>query len=346
MYVQNPTPLVAEAFCTTDARGAETAVVVVKGTWEPDDARTPARPGHSLRLAPDQRPITAAPVYRSEPGASSLLWDTDLVPTKPGTDCLLRGHAYGGGLREVDVWFAVLSDGRPIAEARAVVFGPRQWQTTLGLAATVGPLPFETTELVWEQAFGGADRTPDDPALHDELAENPVGTGLRAPKSRRPVDGAPLPAIERSADRLAGPNGGPRPVGFGPVAPSWEPRRSYAGTYDEVWRRTRAPLPPDDFDARFYQSAPSELVATPHLRGDEEVVVEGCGPRPWRFRLPDVRVRAALLAGWRAENQDAVLDTVLVDADARTVETVWRSAFDVHGRVDRVEGARVWAGRP
>ena len=103
---------------------------------------------------------------------------------------------------------------------------------------------------------------------------------------------------------------------------------------------------PADFDERFYQSAPPGLVAVPPLVGGEDVLVEGCGPRPWRVRLPEVEVSVALLAGWEAENRTAVLDTLSVDADARTVETAWRASFDVHGRLDRVEGVRVWAGLP
>ncbi len=337
MYVQNPTPLVAEAFCTTDARGAEVAVVVVKGTWhDPGDG--------PLRLADEQAPVATAPVYRGEPGASSLVRDTDLVPPKPGTDCLLRGHAYGDGAREVAVRFAVFSGGRPVVDQRAVVSGPRQWRTTLGLASVVGPVPFDRADLSWELAFGGRDGSPDDPALHDELAENPVGTGFRAPGSRLDVDGAWLPQIERPDDRLSGPDGRPRPVGFGPVASGWAPRLALAGTFDPAWRRRRAPLLPDDFDTRFYQSAPPGLVAVPHLGGGEDVVVEGCGPHPWRVALPEVRVRVALLTSFRAENATATLDTLAADADARTVELTWRAAFGVHGRVDRLGGVRVWAG--
>lgn len=338
MYVQNLTPLVAEAFCTTDARGVETAVVVVKGTWVPAEPAA-SGPPVPLMLGAEQRPIVSAPVYRGEPGASSLVRDTDLVPGKPGTDCLLSGHAWGGTSREAHVRFAVLSHGRPVAGAEAVVSGPRQWQTTFGMASVVGPLPFERVELVWERAFGGTDATPDDDA--EALAENPVGVGFRAPGSRAPVDGTWLPAVEQVDDRLSGPNGRVRPAGFGPIAPSWEPRRGYAGTYDHAWRRTRAPLAPDDFDARFYQSAPVGLVAVPHLVGGEEIVVEGCGARPWRVHLPDGRVRVELMSGLDAEVQDAVLDTVVVDADAGTVETVWRAAFSVHGRVDQVDGVRV-----
>ena len=85
-------------------------------------------------------------------------------------------------------------------------------------------------------------------------------------------------------------------------------------------------------------------MATPHLVGGEGVVVEGCAPRPWRVTLPQADVRIALLVGFEAENAAAVLDTLAVDADARAVELTWRAAFDVHGRLDRLDGARVWAG--
>ena len=345
MYVQNPTPLVAEALCMTGPQGAELVVVVVKGTWESDavsdDRRVQRRIGTPLRLATLQGPVTAAPVYRGEPGTSGLLRDTDSVPLKPGTDCLLSGHAWGGGAREAQVRFTVRSGGRAVVDVHAVAYGPRQWQRTLGLASVVGPVPFESAELAWERAFGGRDASPDDPAHHDALGENPVGVGFRAQGSRLPVDGAWLPQIERPDDRLEGPRGRPRPAGFGPVAPDWEPRRSYAGTYDDAWRRTRAPLLPTDFDPRFYQSAPPELVATPHLVGGEDVAVEGCGPRPWHFQLPALLVRVALVAGPVPEPADASLDTVRVDADDATVELVWRAAFDVHGRVDAVDGVSV-----
>lgn len=335
MYVQNLTPLVAEAFCTTDARGAEMAVVVAKGTWQEQ--------GGTLRFADVQTPIVTSPVYRGAPGISSLLRETDLTPPKPGTDCLLAGHACGGGLCEVDVRFTIVSNGNVACEMRAVVSGPRQWQTTLGIASIVGPIPFERAELAWESAFGGRDASPDDPAHDAELAENPVGVGFRARRSREPTDGAWLPQIEHPDARLSSPDGRPRPAGFGPVAPGWEPRRARAGTYGDAWRLQRAPLLPDDFDPAFYQSAPPDLVARPHLVGGEKVVVEGCTPRLWRLTLPVVDVRVALVVGARAENARAVLDTLRVDADAQTVEITWRAAFDIHGRVDQIDGVRVWA---
>jgi hypothetical protein len=333
MTVDNPSLLVAEVVFTTDPRGAETAVVVVKGTWFVGDG--PAR------LAETQHVLRLAPEYRGAPGASSLRHDTDLVPGKPGTDCLLAGHAWGGGERTRAVRFAVRDGDRTCVEAAALALGPRQWQQTMGLASALGPLPFDRVELAWENAFGGSDATPDDPADHDACAENPVGIGFRARRSRRPVDGAWLPRVVRPDGQLDAPGERVRPVGFGPVAPGWEPRRSLAGTYDDGWRRTRAPLAPADFDPRFFQSAPPELVATPHLAGGEQVEVEGCGPRPWRFALPAPRVRAGLVMGPRPEERAPTLDTVRVDADAGTVEMVWRAAFDVHGRVDAVEGAVV-----
>ncbi|MFY0539342.1 DUF2169 domain-containing protein [Nannocystis pusilla] len=36
--------------------------------------------------------------------------------------------------------------------------------------------------------------------------------------------------------------GSPPPVGFGPVAPQWQPRLGLAGTYDSQWMEQRAPV--------------------------------------------------------------------------------------------------------
>ena len=60
-----------------------------------------------------------------------------------------------------------------------------------------------------------------------------------------------------------------------------------AGTYDEAWQNTRAPRLPTDFDPRFHNAAPPELIAAGGLRGDEDVVVVGATAAPrWEFRLP------------------------------------------------------------
>ena len=34
----------------------------------------------------------------------------------------------------------------------------------------------------------------------------------------------------------------PAPVGFGPLAPHWQPRCDFAGTYDQAWQQDRYPV--------------------------------------------------------------------------------------------------------
>src|SRR5512133_3126852 len=98
----NTTQLSAAPFFLMDHTGAETLLLVAKGTWSiaADGTLTPAD---------EQLPITSEPVYSGEPGRSSLIYDTDIVLKKPGTDCVLIGHAWAqqGGGPHVDVTFSV-----------------------------------------------------------------------------------------------------------------------------------------------------------------------------------------------------------------------------------------------
>ena len=47
----------------------------------------------------------------------------------------------------------------------------------------------------------------------------------------------------------------PAPACLAPIAEAWEPRRSFAGTYDAAWQQGRAPYLPTDLDPRFLASA-------------------------------------------------------------------------------------------
>ena len=127
---------------------------------------------------------------------------------------------------------------------------------------------------------------------------------------------------------MVGPGGGvPVGAGFGFVGPEWSPRSALAGTYDAAWEADRAPLLPVDFDRRFFNAAAPGLVAPAYLRGDEPVLVRGATKEGTAsFSLPGVpppRVRLEPRQGPDVEIA-AVLDTVVVDADARRVHLHWR----------------------
>jgi hypothetical protein len=120
----------------------------------------------------------------------------------------------------------------------------------------------------------------------------------------------------------------PPPTGFGFVSPHWQPRATYAGTYDAAWEKDRKPLLPKDFDRRFFNAASPGLIAPGYLRGDEEVVVVNAAPvLQLRFMLPNVtpptcRVR---VHGGKTTELRTNLDTVIVNTDEMLVFLTWRA---------------------
>jgi hypothetical protein len=128
--------------------------------------------------------------------------------------------------------------------------------------------------------------------------------------------------------------------GFGPVSRIWSSRLELAGTYDTAWvKKTRAEaaegLPADyapDFDARFFQCAHPELIASGYLEGDERILLRGLLPDGELrvAQLPRVSILATLVYG---DGDGTVarlpLDTVHVDVDAGTVDLCWRLTLDL-----------------
>src|SRR5262249_28789207 len=133
------------------------------------------------------------------------------------------------------------------------VFGDRVWTRTLGLYSISTPRPFDRMPLVWERAFGGVDRSAENPADHVAEPRNPVGRGLFRHVGGEPppsMDGAPLPNLEDPTSLVERPFDRPPPACFSWIAPSWAPRRKLAGTFDEAWKERRSPRLPADFDRR------------------------------------------------------------------------------------------------
>ena len=324
--------------CITPVGNAVLPIPYVNVAKSADTAGQITR-GCALSVADEQAPIQLAPLYSGEPGSSSLLYDTDLVLEKPGTDCVLVGHAWApqGKAPHVDVSFSV---GEVRKQGR--VFGERIWLKVLGAVSLSRPVPFEKIPLVWERAFGGADTSWQEPAGHEFCLENPVGVGLMAHKSRLVIDGLPLPNIENPSDLIKTPRQRPRPVGFGMIPPHWQPRAGYAGTYDDSWRKTVSPLPPADLDPRFYSAAAPGLVSQRYLTGSEGVLIEGAARQGrLQFSLPGIALRATVRRRGGEEELPMRLDTVIVEPDNARLVLVWRGTINVHGQIHEIGPVRV-----
>jgi hypothetical protein len=230
---------------------------------------------------------------------------------------------------------AVSPNGRPlpemlvalsVAKRRKVVrvIGDRCWKPRgAGFSAAK---PFDAMPLVYERAFGGTHRLDDGHVVATDQ-RNPVGTGFAGQRSPNDMGGRSLPNLEDPRRPIQYATDQPPPACFGFVAPSWMPRRMYAGTYDDAWRRDRAPYLPLDFDRHFFNVAPADMTFARPLQGGEPVEVDGAGRRgPLRFALPQVCPAVAVQIAGARHAAPAALETVLIEADDGRLGLTWRAA--------------------
>jgi hypothetical protein len=125
---------------------------------------------------------------------------------------------------------------------------------------------------------------------------------------------------------------------------NWEPRLQYAGTYDEEWLTTRAPLPPADLQPAFYNVAPPDLVAHGFLTGNEMAeLINVSELGRIAFRLPDLGILLTTHLGRTPETVRADLWTVLFEPDAHRFSLVWGYAFSVGKQPARLRAVEVEA---
>jgi len=314
--IDNRTPFAFEALFIADEDGRPILVPIVKATFDVD-----AR-GY-VTLAEEQRAVEFAGALYGEPGSSSYRLEPETAFFKPATDVVLIGHAHAPqvGATWVDVEFRVGPVGKWVR-----VWGDRFATGHQGGGVTA-PAPFEMMPLTFERAFGGWDRTPEDPARHSCEPRNPVGVGFRT-RHGVVAEGDPWPNLEDPYDPVQGIGRGGKPAGFGFLSPDWQPRVALAGTYDEAWTANRSPLLPRDFDRRFFNAASEGMIAPGYLVGNEPVLVRQATPEGyWTFYLPGVASPRCHVATKMGDDRliETHLDTVIVDADAKQVVLLWRN---------------------
>ncbi|HTV78594.1 MAG TPA: DUF2169 domain-containing protein, partial [Steroidobacteraceae bacterium] len=248
MELVNATRMVAGYTMGMEPSGRELLVVVVKGTFH-----MPRVPGERLQLDVEQAPLVMGDVFFGEAGLSAPRYEVDLAPRKLRCDILLNGSAYAPGGRPVTRVTVGLQVGN--WSKSLSVIGNRFWFTHGGVRAT-DPEPFLSLPITYDHAFGGTDLRHEDPAQHAAYMANPSGRGFHKHLISQWLEGSPLPNTEEPGQPVIQPDGSYRPMSFGPVGRHWDPRRAFAGTYDQAWLDHRFPFLPADFDEQYYQSAP------------------------------------------------------------------------------------------
>ncbi len=303
------------------AHEGDRLVAMVKASFE-------LTPKGNLVFAPPrrQRGIRMADIPWGDPEVSSIAYPADVCIRKPGTDVIVVGVAHAPGDKPVPSFDVRVEVGRLAKSLR--IFGTRIWVDDGHTHSS--PQPIAEQELRYEYAYGGFDDS--DPLDIVEEPRNPIGVG----KTRGSLKDGLLPNIEDPGALITDVDVTPAPAGLGAIGRHWEPRRSFAGTYDEAWQESYAPLPPPDFDERYNLCASPGLTAVPPLNGGEPVgllnLLPGGGAK--QFSLPNIEVTIEFrVAGREPETFIPHLDTVLIDLLATSadkppaVELVWRSSI-------------------
>ncbi|MGK3964029.1 DUF2169 domain-containing protein [Sorangium sp. So ce118] len=313
-----------------DKTGREHLVVILTYTFAVDPF------GRVELISPGPAPALVDEYNGADAAISSIRKPSLLFDHKPGTDVILIGHAHPplrGNATHVDVSLRV----GPVAKT-VRAHGLRVWKAAAFGGISPGPArPLrEPVPLVYELAWGGSDYSDPERPLGEP--RNTVGRGVaRDPRS---LIEQPAAQLEDPAHPIQG--GQNVPSCFGAIHRHWQPRASYAGTYDQAWMDTKMPLLPDDFDPRFHVAVPHDQWSPRPLRGDEPFEVLGATPEgTWRFALPRIAPGfSSLCRGLRGEHRTH-LDTILIDADAGRVELTWRAAIPLPRKHEMLESAVV-----
>lgn len=301
---------------SSDADGIEAVHVQVRGCFDMIG---------NIQPLDEQEPVVLNDVYYDDPRHSSIKTPSDITLGKTGTDVLLIGHACAPRGKPVTSMPVRMRIG-DYCDKIVGVFGDRVWEKgRFGFLHMSKPKPFETMPLRWENAYGGIDAIDDKAPEKAVVSQNPVGRGFINPTRRHAsIPARALPNLENPHKLINSWRDRVPPVGFGPVAPSWQPRLSHAGTYDEAWQKNRAPYLPKDFKLKFFQTAPDDQFVSKHLQGGEPIEIAGVSYEdPIRFALPSARVGIKFRFADNDSSRQAALETVLIKPDENRLVLTW-----------------------
>ena len=316
LQLKNETPFKAALDLFYDENGIDTLIITVKALFTMD---TPPQ------IFAQQAEPARSDEYWAEPGSSSIKLGTDVTLIKPATDIVMTGNACalnGKPVHELDVRLTVGAIDKTVK-----VFGDRVWKSNgIGLIPSE-PKYFDQMPLIYERAYGGV-HLMEKKTL--SVPRNPVGIGFKGKKKKKELTGQPVPNIEDPKNLIIIAGDTPDPQGFGWFAPNWEPRKLYAGTYDEVWEKTRAPYLPQDFDLRFYQAAHPDLICSePPTDGEDVTITNMSLDGEIHFKLPAVDLDVQAKFKNRTESLNMKVSTIQFEPNNRLFSLVWNGALAV-----------------
>ena len=324
--------------------------LLVKRTYEiiPD--------GVCIRAEKDEN-LIPGDVHYGDPMNSSVQYEADFIPYKLATDVVLNGKAHAPSGSSVHQLTATLAVGQ--FRKDILIIGDRVCSFPGGENTFFSdPEPFQTMDIRYENAYGGID-IHSDPGMPCVYPRNHLGRGFVAGVGKNKMDDFLLPNIEDPGDRLTPERiftghvkyweKQPMPQGFGWFSKTWQPRANLAGVMpadkafekelrnaykaaipahqQKLYSETRLP----DMDFRFFNGA-SQGLTVPFLNGNESCQLVNLTPEcQLNFRLPGETPGIGIDIGKGVQEPDVVLQTVMIHAEERRLDLVWRGAVPYPG---------------
>ncbi|MFO0612644.1 MAG: DUF2169 domain-containing protein [Polyangiaceae bacterium] len=292
-----------------DPEGREIQIVVVKVTTNLVDGRP----------LPEEQQTAIRYADRFNSGGQ-LEEASDFALSRSGTSICVDGSVVSP--TAVNSLDARIKVGKLQVDLR--VFGERRWSRVDGAWRPTEPHPFTHVPFTMEEAFGGAG-----------CAENPVGKGFVA--SGSDPEGAPLERLTLVTAHIDAPFVIREIACAARIPPHWEPRRSFGGTHDDAWRRTRAPLPPRDRESNHGDSVPQAFVHRPFLGGGEPIELIGFSLSPLVARVP--RFRLQLLGV--GVSVPFVLEQLELAPERQRATLTFAARVNVSEKLDRLQQLRI-----
>ncbi|KAG1655710.1 hypothetical protein GQR58_024341 [Nymphon striatum] len=197
--------------------------------------------------------IAATGLYHYASGVAGISILVAALLEKTATDVIIRATARSFDRKPRSDWpvsVSILDRLRYEFQVR----GPSQWQhRRLGGWTLSQPELVHEVPLSYALSYGGYVLNGDEDKVAYEF--NPSGLGFATPESLKNSSAFSAPQIGLLGEFMSADPLTPMSVeGFGPIAKTWLPRRSEAGTFDADWQRDRHPRMPMDYNLSFWNA--------------------------------------------------------------------------------------------
>lgn len=304
-------PLQVGALYWMPREGSHAMTVVCKGTFD-------LGPGPA-RLADVQDFPNDEDNHWDDDPTVSVYAPNDMAPFKRHADVVLVGEAFTPGGRPLPSLVARMKVG-PIEKA-IEVHQTRFFDSSGELQKGE---PFTRMPLRYERAGGGPHSI------------NPVG--LSPESERDPYGRLVVPNLMPVGATINKPTDYVEPIGFGPIAASWDVRRTLLGRHASTWsdRRWNSQPLPNDIDGGYFSCAPSDQ-RLDSLGDNERIVLEHLHPDHPRLvcHLPGIRPRAFVDQGGNARPLELRPDTLWIDTSRAVACVTWRGHLELESPRER-----------